>query len=277
MKNIFVPFDFSEPARNAAEYAVQLAMFFDAKMTLFHSFQLPVVTGEASFIQYPYDELYNENLTLLKKARAKLQKGIAKDVPIDCIVKNGFAGSNIVDESAAGKFNLVVMGITEKNKMGELLIGSNSVYVARHSEVPVLIVPEDVKYKKIRKIAFACDYEETEEGGLLDDVRLWQFVFEAELDVVNVYDESKVPTLEKATTGLAVENTLSNTSHHTHFIQNENPAEGLQEYLSTYNPDLLIVVPKKHSIFNSLFHESITKSLAFHAHLPILALHQKSV
>jgi nucleotide-binding universal stress UspA family protein len=38
--------------------------------------------------------------------------------------------------------------------------------------------------------------------------------------------------------------------------------------------DMLIMLPKKHSFFASLFHKSQSKEMAYHSHIPLLALHQ---
>jgi nucleotide-binding universal stress UspA family protein len=274
MKKILVPFDFTDVSRNSAAYAAGLGKFFDAKLVLFHSFQLPVVTAEASFIQYPVDEMYKENLELLKKERSKLQRAGAMDLPIDCVVKAGLPGSNIIDEAIVQHADLIVMGITGRNKLGEVLVGSNAVYTARNSEVPVLIVPEEAKYSKIKKIAFACDFDHTEEGTLLEDIQHLRFIFDAELDVVNIYDETKEPSLEKAITGLSVENNLSHTAHKTFFINSDDPAEGLEEYLDHHKPDLMVIVPRKHNIVEGLFKESMTKHMAFHSHIPLLTMPQ---
>ncbi|MBC7864851.1 MAG: universal stress protein [Bacteroidia bacterium] len=274
MKKIFVPTDFSAPSLNAARYATDLAMFLDAKMVLFHSFQLPLVTGEVGFIQFPYEEISRDSLELLKKERFKLQKGKAMELAIDCVVKSGFAGNEIVEESKAQLADMIVMGITGRNKAGEIFIGSNSVYVARHSTIPVLIVPENVSFKKIKKIAFACDFDHTENSGLIENVKLYQFMFDAELDIVNVYEENKTPVLEKAISGLSVENSLQHTEHNMFFINNSNPSEGLEDYLEKNKPDLLITAPKKHNLIEKIFKENTTKKLAYHANIPLLTLNQ---
>jgi nucleotide-binding universal stress UspA family protein len=275
MKKILVPFDYSEASVNAAEYAIGIGKFFDAKLVLFHVYQLPVVTAEASFIQYPLDELHKENVVMLKKERSRLQNKLANDLPIDVVVRSGFPGSNIIEEAEKQGADMIVMGITGRNKLGEVLIGSTAVFTARNSEIPVLIVPSEVKYKKIRKIAFACDYDHTEEGGIIEHVELYRFLFDAQLDIVNVYDEDKEPTLEKAISGLTVENTLSHVPHKTFFVHNDDASEGLEDYLEKHKPDLLIVVPKKHNLFEKMFRESMTRHLAYHAHIPVLALHRK--
>ena len=40
-----------------------------------------------------------------------------------------------------------------------------------------------------------------------------------------------------------------------------------------HNIDAIITVPRKHSFLESLFKSSHTKKLAYHSHVPILAIH----
>jgi hypothetical protein len=38
---------------------------------------------------------------------------------------------------------------------------------------------------------------------------------------------------------------------------------------------LVITLPQKYGFFESLFHRSVTKKLAFHTHLPLLLLNEE--
>jgi nucleotide-binding universal stress UspA family protein len=46
MKTILVPTDFSEAAKNAAEYAINLAKVLNTKVTLFHVYHVPLPISE---------------------------------------------------------------------------------------------------------------------------------------------------------------------------------------------------------------------------------------
>jgi len=61
-----------------------------------------------------------------------------------------------------------------------------------------------------------------------------------------------------------------------HNIDNEDVEAGIQSFIKDSDVDWLVVVPHKHSFFESLFHKSHTKALVKQAHIPILALHKKS-
>jgi len=66
---------------------------------------------------------------------------------------------------------------------------------------------------------------------------------------------------------------FENINHSFHFIENENVEDAIDDYVEKENMDMLIMIPRKYSFFESLFHKSKTKEMLFHSHVPILALH----
>ena len=49
---------------------------------------------------------------------------------------------------------------------------------------------------------------------------------------------------------------------------------GINQFVADNKIDMIVFIPKKHSFFNSIFHESNTKRMAFHSTIPLLALHE---
>ena len=62
--------------------------------------------------------------------------------------------------------------------------------------------------------------------------------------------------------------------HHFHFIENESVQDAINDFIDANEMDMLIMLPKKHSFFASLFKKSQTKEMLYQSHIPILALHQ---
>lgn len=61
MKTILVPTDFSKIARNAIDYAVEIAKLTKAKLVLFHVYHVPVVPVEIPIVM-PIDEVKKETM-----------------------------------------------------------------------------------------------------------------------------------------------------------------------------------------------------------------------
>ena len=66
MEIILVPTDFSKNASNAIDYAVEIAQLTQAKLILFHVYQVPVVPAEV-LIVLPADEMEKDAMEGLKK------------------------------------------------------------------------------------------------------------------------------------------------------------------------------------------------------------------
>jgi nucleotide-binding universal stress UspA family protein len=59
-----------------------------------------------------------------------------------------------------------------------------------------------------------------------------------------------------------------------HFVENENVPDAINDFIEREKIDMLIMLPKKHSIVESLFKKSQTKEMLYQSHIPMLALHQ---
>jgi nucleotide-binding universal stress UspA family protein len=274
MNTIVVPTDFSPAASNAVDYAVELAKYFNARIILVNAFPVPISSYEAGVpMQSNYDlrETAEQGLEIIRRG---IYMKHQFDFDIDCIAEMGDPYYVIEKAAAEVDADLIVMGIIgDAGKLKEYLIGSTAVEVARKSEIPTFIIPENVKYHRIHKISFACDLESTEETDLVYIAKFFSNVFDAELEIVNVEKPLVEVTVQKAQTNMFIERKLENTHHKTVHITGDNVAHDLESYFASHYTDIILLNPKKHNLFYNLFHKSVTKELAFHSKLPILSIH----
>jgi nucleotide-binding universal stress UspA family protein len=274
METILVPTDFSPAAKNAAGYAVELAKFFDAKLILVNAFAVPIANTDTMF---PLDVVMPLHTVALKNLESfKSELFLQKDdkIDIECIAEMGSAYDVINLVSKKHSADLIVMGITnEAGLIKEHFIGSSAVKVARNIEIPTFIIPEKVKYQPIHHISFACDMEKTGQISLINIVKSFCKIFDAELEIVNVEGLEEEVSYEKARTSVYIEKKLEAVKHKIVYVSENKVAKGLEDYLESMPTDLLIINPKKHNILHTLFKENVTNELAFHVHVPILAIH----
>lgn len=270
MKTILVPTDFSEAARNAAEYAVHLAERIKAKIILFHAFHVPVPVTEVPVMVITPDELQKENETLLKKEIGKLRKHT--QVQIEYLTMAGFAVDEILTIEKEKKINLIVMGMKGAGKLSEVLMGSVTTATLRKVKTPVIVVPEKVKYKDPQKVAFACDYDPKTDMHTLDPLKELLKLFGAKIYVVNIKHEKEAVSLENAVAGMKLDNKLDDVEHLYYFPEKEDLVDGINEFVKKYDADMVAIVPHRYNLMERLFHKSISKKMAFHTHVPLLAL-----
>jgi nucleotide-binding universal stress UspA family protein len=274
METIIVPTDFSAPAANATEYAVELAKFFDASLVLVNAYPLPTVAYEAPYVIESVTTIQKASQEKLENLKSEILLKYGNDMKIHCYADMGMPFDVISAADKEFKADLIVMGIVgEAGGFKEKIIGSNAVSVARKIDTPTFIIPENVKYKRIRKIAFACDLNKTEETDLVFVAKFFSKVFDAELEIVNVGAMEEEVSVEKAATYLYLEQKLENVKHQTTHIVGDDISAELEDYFEEHPVDVVMMNPKKHNLFYNLFHESVTNSLAFHTKLPLLTIH----
>jgi nucleotide-binding universal stress UspA family protein len=273
IKTILVPTDYSETAKNAAEYAIELAKNIKAKIVLLHVFDVPVTVTDIPVVINTFDDFEKIKKEQLKVYEQKLIAKYGTEINISSVLKPGYINDEINDVVKQKNIDLIVMGITGVGRLPELIIGSNVSRVIKSVECPTITVHENVKYEAIKKIAFACDYDDIEDSQALDKLIEFTKLLSAKLLLINIVDPSVKPTYKKTLSASLLEHVLDKVEHTVSFRKNEDIIEGINNFVDHHKIDMLVMLPKKHSIFSRLFHESNTKKMAFHTHVPLLTIH----
>ena|SRR3989344_727619 len=271
MKKILVPTDFSEAANNAAEYAVLLAKEIKAKVILFHIYHVPVPSTEVPIISISSAEIQKESEILLRKKVAQLKKHAP--VEISYIARLGMAVDEIIEEEK--KADLIIMGMRNVSKISEFLFGSITTATIRKTNTPVLVIPQNVKFKAPKKIVFSCDYNPENNYDTIETITELIKVFHSKLFVLNIKENKEVVSIEEAGSGLRLESKLNNVPHVYHFSENEDLIEGINKFVKEKKADMVVLIPHKHNLLERLFHKSISKNMAFHTNVPMLTLPEK--
>ena len=275
MNRILVPCDFSETSKNALNYAVELAKTLSADLILLHVAQLPVMNSEFGLTAYSFPENNSENITLLTELSNEIKKKEPTISTITCNAEIGNATDVIVEYSKNYDITVTVMGISgHGNKLMKAFLGSTAVNVSKETITPLIIVPPDVRFKKIQNVAFACDYDEhIENNTSLLQVKALNSILGATLNVLHVVPENHNLNIKESHIDSYVEHSLENATHKTFIITDNNISEGLLEFIENHDIDAIIIEPKKHSFFHNLFYPSITNEIAFYSPVPVITIH----
>lgn len=268
MKTILVPTDFSKAADNAAEYAVQLSKKINAKVVLFHVYHIPISDPIVSSTVFTPKELQEISDNTLNDKVTELQAKTG--VYISCFSKMGFAVDEIIEEE--GNYDLIVMGMKGAGPITEALFGSISTDTLRKTKKPVLIIPESAKYKDPKNIVFACDYEANTNMKSLDALKEIAKTFDGNISIVNVIKDKNLISVDEAVTGVKLDHKLHDVNHSYFFPENDNLIEGINDFAHRNEADMIAIIPHRHNLIERLFQRSISKKIAFHTDLPLLAL-----
>lgn len=159
MKKIIVPVDFSEHSEYALEAAASLAKKFNSELIVLHMLEL-----SNAIISSASDTLSQEAVFYLKLAEQKfegfLDKSYLKDIEVTPIVKHFKVWSEVNDVAKEHDANLIVMGSQGVSGIKEVLVGSNTEKVVRHSDIPVLVIKHNPILLDFENAVFASDFSE---------------------------------------------------------------------------------------------------------------------
>lgn len=270
MRTIVVATDFSRSATNAAHYAASMALLLKAEVFLLHAYEMPVSSGEIS-LPVDLDAWQQDAESLLRKLQQELETQTGGMINVRGQVHMGSFYSELEIVCEQLKPYAVVIGSTGKTATERMLFGSNAVYTMKHLPWPAIAIPSDIAFSGIRKIGVACDMENVE-GLPWDEIGLLLNDFQAELHLLNIGLRTALDSDMKNASHFLYEK-LKPMKAKFHFLSGTDIDRGILEFAEKKNIDLLIVLPRRKSLIDSLLKKSHIRQFVLHSHLPVMALH----
>ena len=275
MKTLIVPVDFSQASINAANYALDFAAAIDGSIALINICQFPVAFSEVPVPAITITELIKDAEVNIAELKADLLRKAKGDIKIYTEVKEGGIITEIENYANTLHPYAVVMGARGAGGFETTLFGSNTVSAMKHLTWPLIIVPKGAHFTSIKKIGLACDLRNVTQS--VHAAQLNQLVsdFHAELDVLHVQKEKTGSLSGEEVEGSEwLREMLEEVKPTFHFMTKNNIDEAINEFAETNNLDMLVMIPKKHGLLDGIFHSSHSKSLAMHAHVPVMSIHE---
>lgn len=260
MQTLFVPTDFSPAADNAMLFAGRMATSIGATVILLHFYQIPVSINDIPVIIYPVEELQEIADKGLEKAKELLQKqypslSVKTDSRLGDINHELNAACNEIAPYS------IVIGKHNSYGLEKLLFGNTSLSIIRHTETPVIVVPETIKNYDIKNIGLAIDSA----GSSIpeDKIKLLTSSFNAVLYFVHVQTD-KSPNKN-------FNSPIPDNSSVT-IIKDDEFVHGIETFVNEKQIDLLIIFPHKHSLIEKIFFKTHTKELMEKMIIPIMCI-----
>jgi len=275
MKKFLVPTDFSDTSKNAARYAVQMAASIpESKIILYNVFDKIAAGSDGS----PLTETTEDRKTILNSALHNLELEISDSsgVEIEFIAEEN---SSLIDAMTKYvKYNgidLVIMGITGATRLEQIFMGSNTLNFIYEDVCPVIIVPPAAGYKKIENVMFLSDFKDVTNSTPFNSIRRVLDLFKPVLHIVNVDSEHYIELTEEYKAERAkLEKMFQAYTPQFYFMRLFDFLDAISSFTMDRNIDIIVTVPKRHSFVTGLFKTSHTKKLAYHSHVPLVAVHE---
>lgn len=268
MKKFFVPVDFSETSENAAKYAVNVAREHPgSELIIYHVYSN---ISLSSLTDSEDNSRQKENEQELKRFTEKLH---AADVNILSVAEEGSLVENISVYVMGNNIDMIIMGITGSSRMAQVLLGTNTLNVARSVNCPVMIVPPKATYNGIKRLALTSDFEDVARTTPFATIKKVLGMFQPELHILNVDEEHFIElSSEYKIERRSMEEKLKEFNPEFSFIRAYDFVDGINTFVESRQMDALMTLPRKHGFLSQLFKISHTKELAYHSTVPIIAI-----
>lgn len=276
MKQILLPVDFSENAKHAVKYALNLYKNQECNFYFLHVYS-PIV--------YSYDYQLTEGIYELDvhdKVNAKHQKTLndfINEVSIEYkqqsfnyygIVKPSVLTDAVCDIVKDKNIEVIIMGTKGVTASNKVLFGTNTIHVINKRVCSVIAVPEKYDIVDVKNILFPTDlyvnYKDRHLKTLKDIARN----FNGKIHILHVLFRSLTTQLRNNKDIL--ETQLENFE--TKFILEENKdiPVAISDYQKEFPSDLLVMINNKHLFFENLFFRPVISNIAMHVELPFLVI-----
>ena len=137
--------DLNTTSNEAVKKAVQLAHQYNSKIIMLNVHEEFMTKEEMGMLRVSVDTMkleFEKTALMAKKEMSEVIKKLhAEDIQVEYIIKEGKSHQVICQEAQRIEADLIIMGVSEKNIVSNIIFRSTASFVIEHVEIPVLVVP----------------------------------------------------------------------------------------------------------------------------------------
>ena len=279
MKNILIPTDFSENSWNAIKYALSYLKNTKCTFHLFHvtlhayafNDQYSIISTAAIIEQSLLRKAQKQLIDLLEKVK-KISNN--KNHQFLTLSSYNFFIDSIKNAIQENNIDLIIMGTKGASGIKEVIIGSNTSDLITQVQCPVLIVPENAKFKPPEKIVFPTDYNVYHKPEILENITDLANTFNASIKILHVTKKNDVLTGFQLKNKELLHSFFINKKHNFHKITNKKIEQGIQCFIESLDIDLIVMIAKNVNLFQHILFKPTIEDISYHTEIPFLVLHE---
>lgn len=278
MIKVLVPFDFSETANFAFEFAISLAENYgNLEINLLHVVETPVATGMGTMgggldaiPDFENQVFFMELIKTRKKQFEEIEKKFASSsINLNTNIVIGNVYRNIVDVIQEKNPDLVIMGSKGSSGLEEVIIGSNTEKVVRTAPCPVITVKSPTHVSTMKKVVFASDFRESDEE-VANRIRRMQSLFHAQFYFVLINTPGNFETTRESFARIKTyvqKHKLENIKAEIYNSLSEE--SGILEFADDIDADMIAMTTHGRTGFLHLITGSIAEDVVNHSKRPV--------
>lgn len=279
MKHILLPTDFSDNSWNAIRYALSM---FKKKACSFHILTvniIPSFSGAQSNVQFNQEKLRRNILRQSETDLQHLLKRIHKHLPDDnhkfnTVAVYGSFIDTVQRMVVKHKIELIVMGTKGATGLKKIIVGSNTAAIISKVDCPLLAVPENARYKKLREIAFATDFKVAYNHKMLDTLKEVVTLTKTPLIILNVLEKEKDLNDEQTLNKEFLTDYFKDLESNFYTLSKSGVEEAVQCFAESRDIDIIVMLAKNRSFLQKILIRPTVQHFSYHLDIPFLVLHE---
>ncbi|MCO5724956.1 universal stress protein [Robiginitalea marina] len=278
MRDILIPTDFSPAAQNAVDYAFSL---FRGESCAFHFLntytpdfihsRVLALTHSGSLEEDPMQSASEEGLKNLVADLASRYPNSGHE--FRTVSSFNLLTEEIREQLELQGIDLVLSGTTGASGLKEVFLGSNTVRILKAvTDTPVLVVPQESKWKRPAKIGMVTDLFSPYTAKQIETILFFARQLRARVEVMHIGSPDGLNAFQELHKHqLFLELERLEPKMHWRWPQGSKTAV-IEEYLGHEKVDLLIMIRNDHHLVEEWVREPVVKKIAFHTRVPMLVL-----
>lgn len=274
MKKIIYTTDFSENSVAALKYAMALSEVFNADVLALH-----VATSAKLDLTKKHNEK-EARLALKAKVEEFCSKHLAKDISdlnlTAVVTVASSVTKGILDFTRDMEIRILIMGACGSGNFKDFFLGSSTKDMLELSPYPLLAVPPNYVYSKLRNVVYTTDFEQKDIINLKELLGLLHPV-QPKLIILHVSDQDETMTknlLEWFKKNVREKVEYSDIEFK--IIFSDNILKSLKENIENLDADMVVMLERKpDSHKSSLLHRDLVKRMQSCIEVPLLSFNEK--
>ena len=277
MKTILYATDCSRHATPALRYASKLSEKLNAKLIVLSVFDLPPVL--VSTIRSPKHlakMAADEHMMVLHNYCSRyLKDRMSTDIVLD-VVESTSISDGILKRCRTLQPDLLILGMKDEHTLRGYFSGNIANAILAECPCPVIIAPNQFRYRKLKTLVYATDSEERDIRAIKKLVKL-AAPYEAEILVVHIPTKEEYAGMEQMEWFKELLNQQVDYANiRFHMIFADSVQEGLGVYIQETRADLLAMLQRdsNRTFFGKLLHKDQVKIMETRSKIPIMSFNQ---
>ncbi len=262
IRNILVPYDFSECATDALRIAANIARSSNATINIVHVYETMT-------------DFHKENQKTREELEAKIKQvpklDFLQGIELKKFMLRQMSISEIFKNEHLAHADLVVMGSHGAEGMRSV-VGSNTQRIVRNAPMPVLVIKNHREDFRVNDLVFASNFSQAD----IDKFAVFKpflDVFKPKVHLVKINTPRNFERSEVSSQAIGKFLATHDLEKFTTTIYNDiTIEEGILNFAQSVDTDMIAMSTHGRSGFFSVVTGSITEGVVNHGHYPILSV-----